>query len=283
MSKQRIHKLLSEAGVASRRAAEEMIVEGRVTVNGKTVRDLPCFVSPGDEIRVDGQKVRKRAEAKVYFLVNKPRGVVCTQKDPQGRLRAVDLIPPIPQRAYCVGRLDADSTGLLVITNDGELTQQLTHPSYGVPKTYVVEIEGRISGEQVERLKRGIYLEGRKTRQSQVKVLRRAATHSMLEICLREGRNREIRRMLLKLGHKVRKLKRTAIGPITDRGLKIGSARPMKPSEVRRLSNAGERDAGAKRRGPRGAGPKKPKSRSGGPSRKHTRRRGKPRGPKHGG
>jgi 23S rRNA pseudouridine2605 synthase len=242
MAKVRIQKLLSEAGVASRRAVEEMILEGRITVNGSVVADLPCFVDPRtDRIQVDGRVVRRPSRGQaVYLLLNKPRGVVCTQSDPAGRPRAVDLVGQIPGgRVYCVGRLDVDSTGLILLTNDGELTHYLTHPRYGVPKTYVVEIDGRLSGEQIAALKRGVYLDGKRTGGASVRVLRKSHQRSLLEITLHEGRNREIRRVLLTFGVRVKRLKRVAIGPVSDRGLKIGRFRPLRPGEVARLKRSG--------------------------------------------
>lgn len=241
--KVRIQKHLSSRGVASRRAVEEMITQGRVSVNGKTVADLPCFVDPReDRITVDGEPVARRAKRRVYYLLNKPKGVVCTASDPYGRVRAVDLVEEESRRIYCVGRLDADSTGLLLLTNDGELTQHLTHPSHEVSKTYVVTVAGQMSPEELEKLKRGVFLDGKRTQGAGVKVLRRGGDNTLLEIRLREGRNREIRRMLLRLGHKVRKLKRVAIGPITDRGLKVGKYRVLSPGEVKALRLSGTGD-----------------------------------------
>lgn len=255
MPKQRIQKVLSAAGVASRRAVEEMILEGRITVNGSPVTELPCFVDLAeDDVRVDSRRIRPQTAPKVYILLNKPRGVVCTQSDPQGRPRAVDLVPKVPGRIYCVGRLDVESTGLIVLTNDGELTQHLTHPSHGVVKTYVADVDGRLTGEEISRLKAGTYLDGRSTQGAQVKMLRRSATRSLVEIRLAEGRNREVRRVLARVGHKVRRLKRVAIGPITDRGLKIGSYRRLTRKEVGQLRRAaGEKGTG---RGGRGVGSK---------------------------
>lgn len=237
----RIQKLLAEAGVASRRAVEQMVLDGRITVNRSPVTALPCFVDPdaGDQVHVDGQLVRLRGGRCVYFLVNKPRGVVCTQQDPAGRPRVIDLVPGLRQRVYCVGRLDLDSTGLVILTNDGPLTQRLTHPRYGVPKTYVVQIDGRLSAEEVAKLKRGVHLDGRRTGAAAIKVLRRGRDKSLLQVTLTEGRNREIRRILARLGHKVRRLKRTAIGPVTDRGLKVGSFRPLRAFEVAKLRRLG--------------------------------------------
>lgn len=240
MAKERIQKVLAHAGVASRRMVEEMLLEGRVTVNGKLVTDLPCFVDPAkDDVRVDGRRVRKQEPTKVYYLLNKPQKVVCTQRDPENRPRAVDLIPEIPQRVYCVGRLDADSTGLIILTNDGDLTEFLTHPRYGVDKTYVVEIDGRLDERKVQKLKDGVYLDGRAGSGSKVRVLRSNNRRSLLEVTLREGRNREIRRTLARLGHRVRRLKRVAIGPITDKGVKIGNYRPLRTQEVERLRRSG--------------------------------------------
>ena len=240
MAKVRIQKALARAGVASRRVVEEMLLDGRVTVNGKLVTDVPCFIDPEtDDVRVDGRSVRKQEPRKVYYLLNKPKKVVCTQRDPEGRPRAVDLIPDVPQRVYCVGRLDADSTGLVLLTNDGDLTQFLTHPRHGVEKTYVVEIEGRLDENEVQQLKEGVWLDGRPGSGAQVRVLRRNPKRSLLQITLTEGRNREIRRTLARLGHKVRRLKRTAIGPITDKGLKIGSHRRLRAREVEKLWRSG--------------------------------------------
>ncbi|MGB2822279.1 MAG: pseudouridine synthase [Phycisphaerae bacterium] len=249
MAKIRIQKVLSEAGVASRRAVEQMVLDGRVSVNGSAVTLLPCFVDPAaDRIRVDGRIVGKRPAERIYLLLNKPRGVVCTQSDPQGRRRAVDLVPEIPgRRVYCVGRLDADSTGLLLLTDDGELTEYLTHPRYGAPKTYVVRIDGVLTGEQIARLKSGVFLDGKRTGGAAVKVLRKSPTQSLIEVTLTEGRNREIRRILLGFGVKVRRLKRVAIGPVTDRGLKIGSSRELRRQEVDRLRRCGRRETKGRR------------------------------------
>ncbi|MBN1942184.1 MAG: rRNA pseudouridine synthase [Phycisphaerae bacterium] len=238
----RIQKYLAQVGVASRRAVEEMILTGQIEVNGRAVTSLPCFITPGeDKIVVDGQPIslRRRVEEKVYFLLNKPRNVVCTSRDPQGRRKAVDYLPPIRQRVYTVGRLDADSSGLILLTNDGELTQHLTHPSGEVPKTYIVAVDGSVGEEQLNRLKRGVHLDGRRTGGASVSVENRGPARTLLRITLREGRNREIRRVLVRLGHKVRRLKRVAIGPITDRGLGVGHVRTLRPREVELLRQAG--------------------------------------------
>jgi len=241
MAKIRIQKVLAEAGVASRRAAEEMVTDGRVSVNGEPVTSLPAFVDPQiDRIFIDGKALRRRRQKMVYFLLNKPRGVVCTSDDPQGRRKAVDLVPQTPgARVYCVGRLDLDSTGLLIVTNDGELTDYLTHPRYGVPATYVVSVDGQLTAEDIDTFKHGVYLDGRRTMPAGLKLLNKSPERSRLQVTIREGKNREIRRILLKFGVKVRRLHRVAIGPITDRGVKVGNYRPLTPAEVRKLMRAG--------------------------------------------
>jgi len=239
MAKVRINKLLADAGVASRRAIEEMIAEGRITVNGKLVIELPCFVEPTDKIVVDGRTVKLNKGPKRYFLLNKPVSVVCTSRDELGRRKAIDCIPNLGERVYCVGRLDADSTGVILLTNDGDLTQRLTHPKFGVVKTYRADIVGRVSGERIEKFKQGVWLDGRKTAGAMIRVLKRTTSGTVLQIRLTEGRNREIRRVLARLGHKVKRLHRTAIGPITDRGLGIGSWRELSANEVEQLHNSG--------------------------------------------
>jgi 23S rRNA pseudouridine2605 synthase len=247
LARQRIQKAVAAAGVASRRAVEQMVLDGRVTVNGRPVVELPCFVDlSADDVRVDGRRVRPARGRRVYYLLNKPRGVVCTQRDPAGRPRAVDLVPTVERRVYCVGRLDVDTTGLILLTNDGELTQHLTHPSAQVPKCYVAEVDGRPDAEAVARLKAGAYPDGRRTRPAAVKVLQRSPKRSRLKITLCEGCHGEVWRVLARLGHRVRRLKRVAIGPVTERGLKVGHWRPLRASEVRQLRRAGpdaDRDA----------------------------------------
>ena len=265
MTRERIQKALSAAGVASRRSSEELVAEGRVSVNGQVVTELPVFVDlSADDVRVDGQRIRAhRGGPKIYFLLNKPKGVVCTQSDPQGRPRAVDLLPDLPQRIYCVGRLDVDSTGLILLTNDGDLTERLTHPRYGIMKHYEVEVDGRVEPEALDRLKGGMYIDGKKTQRTAVRVIDRGK-RTVLQLGLSEGRNREIRRMLTRLGHKVRRLKRTAIGPVTDRGLGVGHWRELSKKEVALLRKAGPgkpggapKKASRSRRGPSAGGASK--------------------------
>jgi 23S rRNA pseudouridine2605 synthase len=234
MVRQRLQKILASAGVGSRRKCEQLILEGSVSVNHKAVNSLPVFADPEkDLITVNGQKVKQTQ--RVYFLLNKPRGVVCTNSDPAGRKKAIDLVPS-NQRIFCAGRLDADTTGLIIISNDSELTNKLTHPKYELPKTYVVTVRGRVEGVQVEKLKKGIWLAGTKTKRSSVKVLKRGLKESVLEIVIRQGLNRQIRRMLARVGLKVKSLKRTKIGKIDLRGIGVGKCRPLKKTELAYLN-----------------------------------------------
>ena len=248
---ERLQKVMAEAGIASRRHCEEMIRDGLVKVNGTVVRKLPVLVEPPhDTIVVAGRKLR--CEQKVYFLLNKPRHVVCTNSDPEGRKRAIDLLVGVKQRVYPVGRLDADSQGLLILTNDGELANQLTHPRYGVLKTYVAELTGRLTGEEIDRLVRGVHLAQGKAGMESVQIMRRGPKHTVMEISLREGRNRQIRRMLARIGHRVRRLTRVRIGRLTLRGLGPGKFRALTPAEVKALrklvgSAASEPQGGTKR------------------------------------
>ncbi len=243
MAKQRLQKVLAAAGLSSRRKCEELILSGVVQVNRKVVDKLPAFVDPQkDIITVNNKKIQ--SEKKVYFLLNKPKGVICTNSDPSGRKRAIDFIPA-RQRLFCIGRLDADTTGIIILTNDSELANILTHPRYQVPKTYVAMVKGQISSEMVEKLKNGIWLAVRqahrpehsrrakgKTARASVKVLKRSYKESLVEITIRQGLNRQIRRMLAKVSLPVRTLKRTRIGNITARGLGIGKFRALTKAEI---------------------------------------------------
>lgn len=233
----RLQKYLSEAGIASRRQAEQMIEAGRVLVNDDVVDQLPAFVNPReDRVIVDGTPVRK--DEPEYFLVHKPRGVVCTNRDPAGRPRAIDLLPPIEARLYVVGRLDADSSGLLLMTNDGELAEQVTHPRLGIPKVYRVEVRGQVPADIVGLLKKGVHLAEGKVSASDVEIVRRTRESSILKITLREGRNRQIRRMLARFDHPVTTLKRVQIGPLSLRELPMGACRRLTGRELNDLRKA---------------------------------------------
>jgi pseudouridine synthase len=230
MGKQRLQKVLAAAGVNSRRKCEELILSGAVRVNRKVVDKLPVFVDPEkDIITVDGKKLK--AARKVYFLLNKPKGVICTNNDPQGRKKAIDIIPT-DQRIFCVGRLDIDTSGIIILTNDSELTNKLTHPRFGFSKTYVARIKGQIASEAVEKLKKGIWLSEGKTGRASVKILKRSHKESLIEITIWQGLNRQIRRMLAKVGLPVKSLKRTQFGKLNARGIGVGKFRKLTKAEV---------------------------------------------------
>lgn len=238
---ERLQKILSQWGIASRRQAEQMIVDGRVRVNGDRAT-LGQKVDPeGDRIEVDGQPLQAEARPEpLYLLLNKPRGYVTTCHDNQQRRTVLDLVPEewrSHSGLHPVGRLDTDSTGALLLTNDGDLTFALTHPSHEVPKTYEVWVEGQPSERVLEQWRRGIVLEGRKTLPAEVKRLRTTPTGTQLKIVLREGRNRQIRRVAEYLGHPVQKLHRVAIGSIKVGDLAKGDVRSLHPSEVRYLQD----------------------------------------------
>lgn len=230
MGEQRLQKVLAAAGIDSRRKCEELILSGTVRVNRKVVDKLPAFVDPEkDIITVDGRKIQ--AAQKVYFLLNKPRGVICTNHDPQGRKKAIDIIPT-NQRIFCVGRLDTDTTGIIILTNDSELANRMTHPRFGLAKTYVVKVRGQITGKAAEKLKKGTWLAEGKTSRASVKILKRNYKESLIEITIRQGLNRQIRRMFAKLGLPVKSLKRTRIGKLNTRGLGVGKFRTLTKAEV---------------------------------------------------
>ena len=234
-NKQRLQKILAAAGVDSRRNCEELILQGDVTVNGKVVDTLPAFADPDrDAIVVGGRKIR--AAEKVYYLLNKPKNVICTNSDPYGRKKAVDLIDT-PERIFCVGRLDADTTGLIILTNDSQLANRLTHPRYELSKTYEVTLRESIDGAAIEKLKKGIHLAEGKTGRAGVKVVRRGKHGSIIEITITQGLNRQIRRMLAKVGYKVKSLRRTKIGNIGVKGLGVGKYKKVTEGQVAYLMN----------------------------------------------
>ena len=230
MAEQRLQKVLAAAGIDSRRKCEKLILSGVVRVNRKVVDELPAFVDAAkDVITVNGRKIR--AARKVYYLLNKRKGIVCTNSDPQGRKKAIDVISA-PERIFCVGRLDIDTSGLIILTNDSELTNKLTHPKFELSKTYLARVKGRISVEQIEKLKKGMWLAEGKTAKSSVKILKRSHRESSLEITIRQGLNRQIRRMLAKVGLPVKSLMRTRIGRINARGLGVGKFRLLTKAEI---------------------------------------------------
>jgi 23S rRNA pseudouridine2605 synthase len=233
---ERLNKYLAHAGVGSRRHCEELILRGRVTVNGRAVRELGTKVESGAAVCVDGQPLH--GEKLVYWLVNKPRGYLCTNFDPAGRPRAIDLVPHVSQRVYTVGRLDEDSEGLLLLTNDGDLANRLMHPRFGVEKTYLVQVAGHPDHEDLQKLLKGVWLSDGHVRARRVKRLKAQGESTWLEIVLNEGKNREVRRMLARLGHKVMVLRRIAIGPVRLDKLRRGKARRLKVEELEHLRAA---------------------------------------------
>ena len=262
----RLQKAMADAGIGARRDCEEMITAGRVRVNGKVVTTLPCFVDPSsDVVELDGEAIKlpdlissgptaKPARSFSYVLINKPKGVITTTSDPEGRRTVLDFVPPAlrQERLFPVGRLDADSTGLLLITNDGDFAYQLTHPKFGVTKEYRVTCAGLASDEQLQKLKRGMYLitpsaDGEKNTKrasmESVRILKRQVDRArgdrtLLSVTLREGQNREIRRMLARVGLKVRELERVAIGPLKAGDLRLGQAKLLGKKDVERLRAA---------------------------------------------
>ena len=234
----RLQKILAQAGVASRRASEKLIAGGRVTVNGKTVQDMGVKADPtADDVRVDGRRLKP--ERPRYILLYKPSGVVTTRSDPQRRRTVVDLLGGVREYVYPVGRLDYDTEGLLLLTNDGELAAALTHPRHGVERTYEAHVVGIPDEEALARLRAGIPLDGRRTLPAVVTLVNagRRDKYGVLRMTIREGRNRQVRRMCEAVGHPVRTLKRVRIGPITDKRLKPGEWRELTKGEVEKLKS----------------------------------------------
>jgi len=243
---ERLQKVLSQAGVASRRASEQLMLEGRVTVNGATIRELGTKADAArDDIRVDGRRV-KVVERYRYLLLNKPRGYVTTRSDPQRRPTVIDLLRGVREYVYPVGRLDFDSEGLLLLTNDGDLAARLTHPSHGVARVYEARVLGVPDEHELERLRKGLIIsagsagDDERTLPAAVKVKRvlrgKRGPEALVEIVIREGRNRQVRNMCDAIGHPVVQLMRTKIGSLTLEGLRPGHVRELKPDEIKALS-----------------------------------------------
>ncbi len=233
---QRLQKVLAAAGLGSRRHCEELILAGRVEVDGQVVSELGAKADPHSQrIRVDGVALA-RTQRK-YYMVHKPSGVVSTNRDPSGRPRVIDLVPG-HDRLFTVGRLDLSSEGLILVTNDGELANRLSHPRYGVGKTYQVEVAGSIERDELERLRKGAHLAEGFAKVDAAKIKHSYKQSTLLEIVLSEGRNREIRRLLARAGHKVLRLKRVALGPLRLAELPPGAVRPLTREEVRQLQAA---------------------------------------------
>ncbi len=236
MAKMRLQKILAAAGIDSRRKCEQLILDGFVRVNRKLVDTMPAFADPAvDTITVHGKRISN--PERVYFLLNKPKGVICTNSDPQRRKKAIDLID-CEYRIFCVGRLDADTTGAIILTNDSELTNRLTHPRYELPKTYQVTVKGRVEGPQIDKLKKGMWLSEGRTNPAAVKVIKRTHNFTVLNVSIRQGLNRQIRRVMAKLEHPVKTLHRIKIGDITIKGLKPGMYKKLSKGHIDYLKRA---------------------------------------------
>lgn len=235
---ERLQKVLAAAGVGSRRDCEELITAGRIEVDRKVVRELGTRVDPlKQEIRVDGEALRQ--PKRLYYAVNKPEGVVTTNFDPSGRSRVIDLVPT-DERVFAVGRLDRSSEGLILVTNDGEFANRITHPRYGVEKTYLVRVAGAPHQQQLAKLKQGMHLAEGFAKAQSITVKKQHGQSTDLVIVLNEGRNREIRRILARVGHKVLSLRRVAVGPIKLGDLEVGAWRRLMPQEIESLLAAAQ-------------------------------------------
>ncbi len=231
----RLNKFLSQAGAASRREADRLIADGRITVNGRMETELGSKIDDGkDRVEFDGRPVRKD-ERPVHVLMNKPIGAVVSLRDPFGRTTVRDLLVGLKARVFPVGRLDTDSSGALLLTNDGDLAFRLAHPRFEVPKVYLAKVEGVPSDETVEKLRRGIFLEGKKTAPAKATIMSRSGPNGLVKVTIHEGRKREVRKMFEALGHPVKDLKRIEFAGLTLEGLKPGAWRVLDAGEVRRL------------------------------------------------
>lgn len=232
---ERLQKVIAHAGIASRRKAEELILQGKVTVNGEVVKQLGTKVGPNDVVEVNGIKVEK--EEPVYFLFYKPKGVVTTVKDDKNRKTVLDFFPEVTERIYPVGRLDYDTSGILLMTNDGEFANLLTHPKYEIEKTYIAKVKGIPTREHLKQLQKGVRLDDGLTAPAKAKFLSadKRKNTAIIELTIHEGRNRQVRRMFEKIGYPVMKLKRERYAFLDLTGLNAGEWRPLTPHEVKQL------------------------------------------------
>ena len=234
----RLQKVMAAAGVGSRRACEELIEKGRVSVNGATVREQGMRVDPeADIVRVDDMRINT-GTSRTYLALNKPRGMVTAMTDPDGRPTVGDLVEQRTDRVFHVGRLDADSEGLLLLTNDGELSHRLTHPSYEVPKTYLAEVLGPVARDVGRRLKAGVDLEDGPAKVDEFRLVSSSGNRVMLELVLHDGRKHIVRRMLEEVGHPVQRLVRTSVGPVQLGSQRAGKIRALTPQELSALFKA---------------------------------------------
>ena len=254
MAPQRLQKILSSAGISSRRSSEAIILDGRVTVNGTTVTELGSKADPDvDDIRVDGRRV-KLASTRRYILMYKPRGYITSRSDPQQRPTVIDLLATggVREYVYPVGRLDYESEGLLLLTSDGDLAERLMHPSHGIAREYHVRVRGVPDAHAQQRLSDGVVLDGRKTAPAEVRILKfieaAAGEDALLSIAIHEGRNRQVRRMCEAVGHPVVRLRRVRIGPIQDEHIRPGEFRDLSEREIAALKRAAAKGGGASSR-----------------------------------
>ncbi len=232
---ERLQKIIARAGVTSRRKAEELILQGRVKVNGRVVTELGSKADPErDHVKVDGKLIHFK-QPQAYLMLNKPRGYVTTLFDPEGRPTVLDLLKGVRQRVFPIGRLDYDTEGLLLLTNDGDLAHALMHPSYEVPKTYLAKVKGVLTDDKIKKLEKGVPLPDGKTAPCTIKKIRKTQENSWLEVTLHEGKKRQVRRMLERVGHSVLKLKRIRYAFLELVDLLPGRYRHLSPQEVKRL------------------------------------------------
>jgi len=235
MPLERLQKILSSAGICSRREAESFILEGKVRVNGRTIAELGAKADPDKDVIKVGNRIIRQSQKKFYLLLNKPKGYITSVKDPQGRRTVMDLLGGGAPRVYPVGRLDYDTEGLLILTNDGDFANAVTHPSREINKTYEVKVDGVMTDGELGALARGVKLEDGMTAPAKVRKLKLTDNNSWIEITIHEGRNRQVRRMCETLGHPALKVKRTKIGPISMTGVPLGKYRDLSAVEVRAL------------------------------------------------
>lgn len=234
----RINKYIAHAGVASRRKAEELIKQGLVTLNSQMVTELATTVKSGDRVEVEGQPIYN--EEKVYYLLNKPRGVISSVRDDKGRQTVVDLLPEVKERIYPVGRLDWDTSGLLILTNDGDFTDKMLHPRHEIDKVYVARVKGLASKDNLRPLTKGIVIDGKKTQPARYRIVKtdREKNRSVVELTIHEGRNHQVKKMFEAVGLMVDKLSRTRFGTLDLSGLNPGEARRLNKKEISQLYNA---------------------------------------------
>ncbi|MCA1009513.1 pseudouridine synthase [Halobacillus halophilus] len=239
---ERLQKVIAHAGVASRRKAEQMIIDGKVKVNGEVVKELGTKVSSNDDVEVEGVPIVK--EAPVYYLLYKPRGVISSVSDDKGRKVVTDFLPEVDERIFPIGRLDYDTSGLLLLTNDGEFANLLMHPKHEVDKVYIAKTKGIPSREQLQQLKKGINIDGEYLKAVHAKINSSdpKKNSAIIQVILHEGKNRQVRRMFEALGYPVDKLKRERYGTLDLHGMNAGDSRPLKPHEVKQLRQLAEKN-----------------------------------------